>query len=317
MSPETDEEREAKRQKEHEISSNYVKKRTYKIGLHHGGLNPLPANFRFPSMTFQQLIVNYLLGNQEGNIPPYSSLSTIFVNHNKSDARNLGMMKTLMNYVKQITFPKGLWYNRSSDWTYRQCNDLWSEVSKMNEFNDFLKKGNRNKNISWKTVYNRMSKMNVFKGKNKRRITLNNDIEEPGTLENVTNITRPNKIPKIPAMNMDSHSIMSNILQSKNKKDHILKSTTSHHQKSSSIVDRPTKKYIIKKKPEGSFVSKKCDYCDIIPTNHYCTSPKHGYMIFMEGNDTVEVCGNASCFECRGKWGDAEDFASRCNLHKN
>ena len=55
---ETLEEKEVKRQKEHEISIANVKKRKFTVGFHHGVLNPLPADFKFPIQTFQQLVVN-------------------------------------------------------------------------------------------------------------------------------------------------------------------------------------------------------------------------------------------------------------------
>ena len=79
-----------------------VKKRKFTIGLHHGRLNPLPADFKFPSMTLQQLVVNYLLGDSGNNVPPYVLLSPDYFWHHKPDMKSLSMMKVLMKYVRKV-----------------------------------------------------------------------------------------------------------------------------------------------------------------------------------------------------------------------
>ena len=150
-------------------------------------MNPLPADFKFPLQTFQQLVLNYLLGDSTKNIPPYSSLTPKYVRHNKSDATSLRMMKLLMSYVKKVAVPKGVWYNKSTEWTYARYITLWDTVSNTAEFKDVLK-GNRRKELSWKTVYNRLSAKNVFKGQNRRKILRTNDIVDISVLETLADV---------------------------------------------------------------------------------------------------------------------------------
>ena len=99
---ESNEEKRDKQQRELQISIANVKRRKFTIGMHHGRLNPLPADFKFPSQTLQQLVVNYLLGDSAKNSPPYSLFSPDYFRHCKSDLKSLSMMKKLMNHVKKL-----------------------------------------------------------------------------------------------------------------------------------------------------------------------------------------------------------------------
>ena len=56
-------------------SKKKVQERIFKVGFHHGKLNPLPATYQFPNMTRQQLVTNWLLGDKEMNVPPFWSLN--------------------------------------------------------------------------------------------------------------------------------------------------------------------------------------------------------------------------------------------------
>ena len=58
-------------------------------------------------------------------------------------------------------------------------------------------------------------------------------------------------------------------------------------------------------------ISKSCDFCNNIPTNHYCRYPLPGSNVVIE-NEVFDICELASCFEYA-----AEDFSNRCIKHKN
>ena len=60
---------------------------------------------------------------------------------------------------------------------------------------------------------------------------------------------------------------------------------------------------------------KLCDYCSNMPTNHFCRHKISNSGIFIEG-ECDEICGKASCAVCRSTWGDPEEFANRCRMHK-
>jgi hypothetical protein len=73
---------------------------------------------------------------------------------------------------------------------------------------------------------------------------------------------------------------------------------------------------IIKVKACGALESKKCDYCGVIPTSHYCRFEMAESCIIIEGHNDVHVYGKASCMVCWLKWsGDPEDYLSRCDVH--
>jgi len=52
-----------KSREEHKNSVECVKRRKLKVGFHHGKLTILPVDFSFPSMTTNQLVLNWLVGN--------------------------------------------------------------------------------------------------------------------------------------------------------------------------------------------------------------------------------------------------------------
>ena len=64
-----------------------------------------------------------------------------------------------------------------------------------------------------------------------------------------------------------------------------------------------------------ALVSKTCNFCSNVPTNHYCRHLLPGSNVVIE-NEQLDFCGLALCFECREKLGAAEDFSNRCIKHK-
>ena len=79
---------------------------------------------------------------------------------------------------------------------------------------------------------------------------------------------------------------------------------------------RKRKQVVIKRirpnDPSSALVSKKCNYCGLLPSNHYCRKKKKGSGVVIEGEEEEEICGKLSCFACREKWGAAEEFLNRC-----
>ena len=61
----SEEEEQLRRKKQREKSLMALKSRKLTMGSHHGSLTPLPQDWKFPSMTWTQLIHNWLLGNEE------------------------------------------------------------------------------------------------------------------------------------------------------------------------------------------------------------------------------------------------------------
>ena len=67
-----------------------------------------------------------------------------------------------------------------------------------------------------------------------------------------------------------------------------------------------TKQVVIVKKADGSCEPSKCYKCNLMPTNHYCVNDMPGSNVFFSDNKEREVCGNATCCECRSRIGDID-----------
>jgi hypothetical protein len=159
-----------------------VQARVYTVGFHHGKLNPLPATYQFPFMTPQQLVQNWLLGDREANVPPLKTLRALHVEHvgtfskkdsTKRNKRPTGpsswqCMQAYMEVVEKLGKAKGCWKDSNKDWNYVNVNALWTSVGPL-LMEKYMAKSNRKKELSWKTVYNKMSKNNDFHSKRNKR----------------------------------------------------------------------------------------------------------------------------------------------------
>lgn len=152
-----------------EQSSRVVKKRKLTIGYHHGKLCMLPPHWDFPSMNTKQLFESWLLPGNKG-FPPYSQFTDAFVSHIPRASQKLRQMRATMSIIERWAKEKNCWVPGPS-WKIREVNQLWSNV----ESNIYaLLKSNRKCQLSWKTVFNKMSAAELFpnsKGKGKGRGT--------------------------------------------------------------------------------------------------------------------------------------------------
>ena len=81
-------EKNMKKAQENKTVEHIMKKQRFTIGLQDGKMTPLPPNFSFPKMNTQQLVVNWLLGNVEANLPPYQTFHRSHLMHNTSDRKS-------------------------------------------------------------------------------------------------------------------------------------------------------------------------------------------------------------------------------------
>ena len=65
----------------------------------------------------------------------------------------------------------------------------------------------------------------------------------------------------------------------------------------------------------GALESRKCDYCNKLPSDYYCRKKVKGTGILIEDQDG-EICGKVLCTVCQMEWGNPEDFANCCNEHQ-
>ena len=138
-------------------------KRKFTVGYHHGKLNVLLSYYKFPPMTFSQLIVNWLLGIVSENVPFLWTLSSKGINNVKNGKRMWNMMKCFMSEVKRVAIDKVCWKAKVKYWDYMSAINIWDNVK--NDFNIKYMANNKREN-SCKKVYNSMSSSNIFQDQN-------------------------------------------------------------------------------------------------------------------------------------------------------
>ena len=78
-------------------------------------------------------------------------------------------------------------------------------------------------------------------------------------------------------------------------------------------TEQSTNPFIIERRGDGSCASTKCNRCSLLPTNHYCVREKEGSNVFFSDDKEKEVCGSATCFQCRSQFGDIDGkYANIC-----
>jgi hypothetical protein len=166
----SEEEVQLRRKKQREKSLMALKRRKLTMGSHHGSLTPLPQDWKFPSMTWTQLIHNWLLGNEEYNIPPLVYLDVNHVRHCNNGTGNSmrNNMKAMMSIVEKEAREKGCWVEKQQEWTTSAIQNMIDEI-RVDFIKKYLSKSNRKGECSWSTVYTRMSAMGVFGPSRKRR----------------------------------------------------------------------------------------------------------------------------------------------------
>eukprot|EP00957_Ditylum_brightwellii_P030725 2328249-Ditylum_brightwellii.AAC.1 len=136
------------------------------MGYHHNKLSVLPRDFTFPSMSVQSLVLMYLVGDVENNIPPLASLRSSDVLHFKTKNgvqtgnRVRGKMNAVMCIVEEYARRKGVWVEKICNWTPALVTKLWDGIS--DEFEADFCRSNCSKELAWTTVYGRMTTANVF-----------------------------------------------------------------------------------------------------------------------------------------------------------
>ena len=145
-------------------SNEIVAKRKYEVGLvkfkNKTSLSVLPPQFKFPTMTADMLIENWVIGNVSANIPPFCTLDSKMVRHISSGANKLNKMTRFMRFVELTARKNGCWDDKLSikshkGWDIAAVKALWAGIE-----NDFKKQyggnGKRKDELAWTTMYNNM-----------------------------------------------------------------------------------------------------------------------------------------------------------------
>ena len=148
------------------IQDALLSSRRLRMGYHHGRLQVLPPKWQFPKMTIKQLVDNWYIGNKKESIPPLKLLEPLHVQHlgtqtNKNTGRvKLRQMKCVMNQIEDYAKTEGIYDSNPAKWTSEYATKVWETVG--DKYINSRFRGNRTAEMSWKTLYNKMLKANVF-----------------------------------------------------------------------------------------------------------------------------------------------------------
>ena len=140
-------------------------KRQLTMGYHHGKLQVLPPCWEFPKMNIKQLIDNWYVGNLREQIPALVLLTHHDVAHlgrSKSTGKvKLRQMRLVMSQIERYARMENCYESDKSKWTAEYTRILWEKVGTKYIGAEFGGK-NRNAELSWKTLFNKMQKGNAF-----------------------------------------------------------------------------------------------------------------------------------------------------------
>ena len=148
-------------------TKNIMKKRQLTMGYHNGKLQVLPPRWQFPKMNAKQLIDNWYVGNTREKIPPLGLLTHHNVAHLGSDKNpNLGkvklrQMRLVMSLIERYARMEHCYEPDKRKWTSEYTRIMWEKVGTKYIGAKFGGK-NRNAELSWKTLFNKMMKAKAF-----------------------------------------------------------------------------------------------------------------------------------------------------------
>ena len=148
------------------IQDALLSSRRLRMGYHHGRLQVLLPKWTFPKMSIKQLVDNWYIGNKKESVPPLKLLEPLHVQHlgtdrNKNAGRvKLRQMKCVMNQVEGYARTEGIYEGDPSKWNSEYTTKIWEVIG--DKYINSRFRGNRTVEMSWKTLYNKMLKANIF-----------------------------------------------------------------------------------------------------------------------------------------------------------
>jgi len=153
--------------KRRSTAKKIMSQRKLTMGYHHGKLQVLPPLWNFPKMNAKQLIDNWYVGNVREKIPPYALLSHHNVAHLGSvNTPNLGktklrQMRLVMTLIERYARIERCYEEDKNKWTTEYARVIWEKIG-AKYIGAKFGGTNRNAELSWKTLYNKMMKAKAF-----------------------------------------------------------------------------------------------------------------------------------------------------------
>jgi hypothetical protein len=86
-----------------------MKHRKLTVGYHHGRLNPLPQNWKYPKINLVQLIHMWLMGCPADGVAALRYLDSSQVGHFDKEGQKLSRMRRVMRVVEHFARMRGVW----------------------------------------------------------------------------------------------------------------------------------------------------------------------------------------------------------------
>ena len=121
-------------------------------------------------MNVQQLLANWYVGNKKEGVPPLKLLEPLHVQHirtpaNKNAGRvKISQMKCVMNQIEAYARTENIYESDPDKWTTEYTTKKLETVGDKYIYSKF--RGNRAVEMSWKTLFNKMQKADMFKSVN-------------------------------------------------------------------------------------------------------------------------------------------------------
>jgi len=135
----------------------------FKVWYHHGTLTPLPPYCKLSTMTCFQCILCWFIGDPQRNIPPLHAISSKDCRHLKFGNSTRNKMKCFMRIVEREAREKEVWIEDMGDANEELVYHLWYAIK--HDFTAKYANTKRKNELTWSTVYSRMSVENVFGNK--------------------------------------------------------------------------------------------------------------------------------------------------------
>jgi len=97
------------------------------------------------TMTTNQLVLNWLVGNMKKKLPPYSALLGKDFAYDKRLHGPIHEMEIFMKYIECVARCHSCWIENNRDRTNENVNDMWEKIGNRFIIDPFQKKSGRRK----------------------------------------------------------------------------------------------------------------------------------------------------------------------------
>ena len=170
------------------VSTSQPAKKKSRAEIHviGGKLTPLHQEFQFPTMTCNQLVHNWFIGNSNLKSIPYRKLTPSFLEHVKNGKANKQKMGRFMAVVEFYARIEGCWNDNPTAWDVENVSEMWNAVANKHIYSKYSgsgKNASRSVTATWRSMLNKFERKGAFR---KSRANCKSDEEWELSIYNTT-----------------------------------------------------------------------------------------------------------------------------------